>query len=658
MQMYTTFGDPELDPWTAVPESLSVTHPDFVIIGGGAFTVTVELNGQPLKNALVCLIKDTEIYESGYTGPDGQLTLDITPEDPGFIDVIVSAHNAYQYETTVQVISPAGPYMVYVGSEIDDDNLGESQGDGEGDVDVCETIELPVMLKNLGDSTGIQVDATLATTHPLITITDDYEHYGDILSGDSAFCLDDFDFWVSPEVPDGEVVSFSLEITAQNGSGPWSYPSLEVVVHAPILAHKSSITDDIGGDDDGKPDPGEVCIMNLVLENTGSGGGASVQADLTSDDPYVTIMSGSSDYPDISPGGNATSYSSYQFQTSGDCPQGHAAEFILQINAWGGYSATDTFQLIIGQRPILFVDDDGGDFYESYFFYALDSVGFNYDVWTYHTEGCPPDTLMDLYQVVVWSTGDDYGTLANPKTLTAEDQEQLMTYLDNGGRLLLSSQDFLLDNNSNTFITDYLHLAGHDDDESVHSVAGVEDDTVSDGMSLTLSYPFYNFSDHVFPGADAAGLFYQTSKGVSSPRAGVQLDEYSPAGAGASLVDYCAVRYPQSGPSVHRVIFLAFPFEAVPQTGPDPNNSYTLMRRIMKWFGLGLTSPEFMHGDANGDEIIDLADAIFLLNYLYRAGDAPSPLEAGDANCNGLVDLEDAIYLLNYLYKGGDPPPC
>jgi hypothetical protein len=29
----------------------------------------------------------------------------------------------------------------------------------------------------------------------------------------------------------------------------------------------------------------------------------------------------------------------------------------------------------------------------------------------------------------------------------------------------------------------------------------------------------------------------------------------------------------------------------------------------------------------------------------------------GDANCDGEIDLADVLYLINYLYKGG-PPPC
>lgn len=66
----------------------------------------------------------------------------------------------------------------------------------------------------------------------------------------------------------------------------------------------------------------------------------------------------------------------------------------------------------------------------------------------------------------------------------------------------------------------------------------------------------------------------------------------------------------------------------------------------------------FVRGDANGDGVIDLADIVHLVNYLYRNGDPPSPLEAGDADCDGVVDVADVVYLVNYLYRGGDPPGC
>ena len=64
----------------------------------------------------------------------------------------------------------------------------------------------------------------------------------------------------------------------------------------------------------------------------------------------------------------------------------------------------------------------------------------------------------------------------------------------------------------------------------------------------------------------------------------------------------------------------------------------------------------YVLGDANGDGIIDVADAVFLLNYLYKGGEAPVPLERADVNGDELVDVADVVYLLNYLYKGGPPP--
>jgi rhodanese-related sulfurtransferase len=65
-----------------------------------------------------------------------------------------------------------------------------------------------------------------------------------------------------------------------------------------------------------------------------------------------------------------------------------------------------------------------------------------------------------------------------------------------------------------------------------------------------------------------------------------------------------------------------------------------------------------MPGDANGDWTIDLGDVIYVINYLFKGGSAPVPLEVADFNCDGSVELGDVIYLLNYLFKDGPPPGC
>jgi hypothetical protein len=63
-------------------------------------------------------------------------------------------------------------------------------------------------------------------------------------------------------------------------------------------------------------------------------------------------------------------------------------------------------------------------------------------------------------------------------------------------------------------------------------------------------------------------------------------------------------------------------------------------------------------GDANGDEAISIADAVYQINYIFRGGPAPDPVEAGDANGDGNINVADAVYLVNYIFRGGPNPVC
>jgi len=66
---------------------------------------------------------------------------------------------------------------------------------------------------------------------------------------------------------------------------------------------------------------------------------------------------------------------------------------------------------------------------------------------------------------------------------------------------------------------------------------------------------------------------------------------------------------------------------------------------------------QYLCGDANGDGVVDVGDVVYLINYLFKNGPAPSPLQTGDVNLDAVVDVGDIVYLINYLFKAG-PPPC
>jgi len=62
------------------------------------------------------------------------------------------------------------------------------------------------------------------------------------------------------------------------------------------------------------------------------------------------------------------------------------------------------------------------------------------------------------------------------------------------------------------------------------------------------------------------------------------------------------------------------------------------------------------HGDVNGDVVINSADIVYLINYLFKGGPPPEPLQVGDVNCDQVINSSDVVYLINYLFKGGPPP--
>jgi len=62
-------------------------------------------------------------------------------------------------------------------------------------------------------------------------------------------------------------------------------------------------------------------------------------------------------------------------------------------------------------------------------------------------------------------------------------------------------------------------------------------------------------------------------------------------------------------------------------------------------------------GDVDGSGGRNLVDIIFLVNYVYKFGPAPSPLCRGDQNgSGGFPNITDILRLINFVYKAGPPP--
>ena len=80
--------------------------------------------------------------------------------------------------------------------------------------------------------------------------------------------------------------------------------------------------------------------------------------------------------------------------------------------------------------------------------------------------------------------------------------------------------------------------------------------------------------------------------------------------------------------------------------------------QVTSFYGLQgyVNTAAFEHGDANADGNVTIADVVYIVNYLFKSGPEPIPLETGDVDGDNLCQIQDAVYLVIYLFRGGNPP--
>jgi hypothetical protein len=68
-----------------------------------------------------------------------------------------------------------------------------------------------------------------------------------------------------------------------------------------------------------------------------------------------------------------------------------------------------------------------------------------------------------------------------------------------------------------------------------------------------------------------------------------------------------------------------------------------------------------MRGNVNNlpGDVIDISDLVYLVDYMFTGG--PAPTCGAEANVNGLgpddgLDISDLVYLVDYMFTGGPPP--
>lgn len=156
--------------------------------------------------------------------------------------------------------------------------------------------------------------------------------------------------------------------------------------------------------------------------------------------------------------------------------------------------------------PILLVDDDRFFSFAAEFKEALENNDLPYDYWLVpkSTNGAeplsPPLETLAMYPMTVWYVAFDWY-----QPLTEAEENRLAAYLDGGGRLLFSGQDYIYnlpDHKPSAFAQTYLGVLDHTEDFSSTLIIGEPNHPVGTRLGpypLTFPSGYKNWTDALTP---------------------------------------------------------------------------------------------------------------------------------------------------------------
>ncbi|GAB4321101.1 MAG: hypothetical protein Kow00127_13490 [Bacteroidales bacterium] len=535
------FGDPSMQVRTDVPGDMNLSNS--TVLSGAPFVTTVTGPNGPVEGALICLSQDGEYYR-GFSDASGTVTINHTLV-PGTAQMVVTAYNMETIAEEVTVVPPGGPYVIVNETSVDD-----ASGNGNGQADYGETVMLNVAAENVGTDPATSVSATLATTDPYVTITDDSFVYGDIPAGSVIEGNDAFEITIDTQVPDNYSALF--EIAFSDGSDAVWISNFAVTLHAPVVGLDGYSVMDPTGNNNGKIDPGETVDIEVTLINDGSSDGYNLTAELASADPFVTIDVGSQTVGDVAAGG--TGVCTFTITADPTTPAGHMASFTVSWTGDLDLAGEEEFTEVIGQIPVLILDLDGNSNSAPGMEEALADIDMAYE-----SLSAFPDDL-SLYSTIFVCLG----IYPDNHVLSTDEGQQLADYLNNGGNLYMEGGD-----------TWY-----YDEQTAVHAMFGIT--PVSDGSSDLST---------------VIGLSGTFTEGMSFAYSGDNnwIDKIAPNGNAFAILDNMTPSYTTAvanDAGSYRTIGASHEFGGLTD-GASPSTKAELMQAYLEFFGFNTLQAMF-----------------------------------------------------------------
>ncbi len=262
-------GDPEMTLFMRNPEALEVAHADSLTIGNAPLALTVTHAGTPVEGATVAAWSASGTFARATTDVTGTANLFLNPEASGAVLITATHPNTRAYQASIEVVAPADalPYVELM--EIDDDTLGNSQGDADGIADVGETLEISLFVRNRGGAPLTNATGTLSLDDPAghVTLENAQVSYGDIAAAAQSSGIDTYRLALDLAAPEAYQPIMTLTIVADQGTFTDELP---LAIHRPYVEHHAhSVDDSAGGNADGQAQAGEQFFFAVESRNTG-----------------------------------------------------------------------------------------------------------------------------------------------------------------------------------------------------------------------------------------------------------------------------------------------------------------------------------------------------------------------------------------------------
>lgn len=341
-------GDPTVEVWTGIPESLTMLAPITMPVGTNVIDVQIlDATGNPAQNICVTAYNSSlqVVVATGFTDAEGNLSLVLASALQNDLLLTASAHN---YKPVQQTLAADGTgSLVYFNKQIFDDGSMGSSGNNDGFANATETVAVSLELKNSTASAISGVNASLSCNDPFVTLQNTVSSYSSFAPGESHTSNQPFTFSIDANLPPTHDIRFVLTVIDA------SSVQYEVIFHvssfnAKLMVQNHTVT----GGGNGILDPAENGFLQVGINNNSVFGIQDVYAELRSLNDLVSVSDSTSFIGSIPAGATSTSVDGFELFARALLIPGMQMPMRLRLYNSAGFEQFAEFNIPIGQVTV------------------------------------------------------------------------------------------------------------------------------------------------------------------------------------------------------------------------------------------------------------------------------------------------------------------